>query len=387
MTGFNKTERLGVGGRLFLLLFFGAFLGMGGLFIWMGFLNPTLRYFDGQNWVATEARITETDLEIHSGDSTSWEAIVRYTYQYNAREYQGDAVSFFNLASSDKSKAVGIVRQYPAGNVTTAYVNPDDPTEAVLRRDWSAASLWGLFGLPFFLIGLGGWLVALGVIKTHKKRGFGGKSKRPFKAAKSAAPVGNAAILKPEQSRLGGLAVVTGIAIFWNGVVGVFLYQLTQDFQWFLALFMIPFVLVGIGLIAGVLYTLLSLANPKPELRLEKTNLALGDTVDLYWRLEGRVSRILTLRITLEGEEQATYRRGTDTRTDKSLFYRQELLNQSAPVPTNGHLEFVLPADSVPTFSASNNKIVWQLRIHGDIPKWPDVSAAFPIYVEPRKST
>lgn len=42
------------------------------------------------------------------------------------------------------------------------------------------------------------------------------------------------------------LAGVLFINLFWNGIVGVFVYQVVVEFQWFLALFLIPFVLIGL---------------------------------------------------------------------------------------------------------------------------------------------
>ena len=35
------------------------------------------------------------------------------------------------------------------------------------------------------------------------------------------------------------------------------------------------------------------------------------------------------------------------------------------------------------SFEAENNKILWNLAIHGDIEKWPDVRESFPITVVP----
>ena len=42
-----------------------------------------------------------------------------------------------------------------------------------------------------------------------------------------------------------------------------------------------------------------------------------------------------------------------------------------------------IPADSMHSFEASNNKIIWAVKLHGDIAKWPDVNLEFPITVLP----
>ncbi len=69
---------------------------------------------------------------------------------------------------------------------------------------------------------------------------------------------------------MGKLIGMILIAAFWNGIVSVFLWQIVLSFrrgdpEWFLCLFMTPFVLVGLGLMAGVVYFLLALANPRPQ--------------------------------------------------------------------------------------------------------------------------
>lgn len=48
-----------------------------------------------------------------------------------------------------------------------------------------------------------------------------------------------------------GVAGLTFVLLFWNGIVSVFVWQLVKDFQWFLALFLVPFVAVGLGILGG----------------------------------------------------------------------------------------------------------------------------------------
>ncbi len=55
----------------------------------------------------------------------------------------------------------------------------------------------------------------------------------------------------PVRAVLAAIGGVTLICLFWNGIVGVFVVQLFREFQWFLAVFLVPFVAVGL-LIVGV---------------------------------------------------------------------------------------------------------------------------------------
>ncbi|HTU18686.1 MAG TPA: hypothetical protein VMG10_11545 [Gemmataceae bacterium] len=55
---------------------------------------------------------------------------------------------------------------------------------------------------------------------------------------------------------LPAIAGVTFIHLFWNGGIGLFYYQLTKDFQWFLFFFLIPFAAMGLFLVVLWLATL-----------------------------------------------------------------------------------------------------------------------------------
>jgi hypothetical protein len=46
------------------------------------------------------------------------------------------------------------------------------------------------------------------------------------------------------------------ICLFWNGIVGVFVVQLIRDFQWLLALFLVPFVVIGLAIIGVFFFAL-----------------------------------------------------------------------------------------------------------------------------------
>ncbi len=47
---------------------------------------------------------------------------------------------------------------------------------------------------------------------------------------------------------LAGIVALTLTNAFWNGIVGLFIWQLYREFQWFLCLFLVPFGLVGLVL-------------------------------------------------------------------------------------------------------------------------------------------
>ena len=51
--------------------------------------------------------------------------------------------------------------------------------------------------------------------------------------------------------------------------------------------------------------------------------------------------------------------------------------------PFTAWTSFFVPADTVPTFKAENNKILWQLKVCCEIPGWPDSEDEYEVLVQP----
>ena len=274
------------------------------------------------------------------------------------------------------------------------YVNPKHPCEAVLKRGFHAKLLFALFPLPFICVGLGGIYCIL-----RRRRRFASvatawmpKSCRETRNNDASvlrpADTGSV-VLRPKHSPWGKLVAVIVFALFWNGIVSVLVFQVVGGFRqghpsWGMTLFAVPFVAVGLGLLAGVVYQFLAMFNPRPTLELSSSTIPLGGAAELGWHFTGRTHRIGEFTVILRGVEQATYRRGTRTCTDTNTFYEMELYKTSnATSMAGGQVGFVLPQETMHSFDADNNKILWHLDIHGDIKRWPDVKESFKITVVP----
>jgi len=121
-------------------------------------------------------------------------------------------------------------------------------------------------------------------------------------------------------------------------------------------------------------------------LKLSTTSVALGDEIEVEWNTPGSVDRVRACSITLEGREEATYRRGTSTSTDKSPFARIELMSSSKGRELRrGKAKFTIPRDSMHTFKSSHNKFVWAIHVKGDIPMWPDIGEEYEVEVLPQR--
>jgi hypothetical protein len=87
----------------------------------------------------------------------------------------------------------------------------------------------------------------------------------------------------------------------------------------------------------------------------------------------------------LEGREEATYRRGTDTTTDKEVFSSVPVTElSSAATPATGSAEVSIPTDAIHSFNSANNKLIWAIWVFADIARMPDVKDEYPITVLPQ---
>jgi hypothetical protein len=195
--------------------------------------------------------------------------------------------------------------------------------------------------------------------------------------------------LKPSASPWARLVGGLLFTLLWNALIaslvaGAVNGWLAGQRPYFHSVFVLPFVAVGLGGAGFVVHALLLLFNPRVRLRVSPGTLRLGERAQVDWEVVGAAHRLRKLTLTLEGREEATYRRGTDTRTDRQLFARVPVVEHGAGGPRRGSERIAVPAETMHTFEASHNKVVWLLRVHGEIRRWPNVNDEFPLVVLPR---
>jgi hypothetical protein len=356
-----------IGGFLFGLPFF----LMGAFFCWMGGLQPLVKIVDSGSWPEVPCVITHSEVESnYSSDGTTYRVKIQFRYSYQGREYSGGAFDFGSGFSSGSKGKRRIVSRYPVGLETVCLVNPANPEEAVLTRNIPGLVLFAIpFSSIFMLVGLGIMAASLGLLPEKWAAKVRSRHKPVSPETKGAT------ILKPKIGKKGKLAGMLIFAVFWNSIVGVFLFQLVKGFmsgrpEWFLFFFMIPFVLVGLGLVWGVIYYLLALGNPSFTLTVSEGNPRLGEKVHLEWHSSGFLGRLNSLTLLIEARESATYQRGTRSVTDHSLFHSTTLFETDQPgAHTGGQLTVRIPDDAMHSFDGGNNKIEWHFHIKGSIRK------------------
>jgi hypothetical protein len=362
------------------------FVAVGGsLFLAIGVI-PGIRLLRATSWLETPCTIVSSTVRSHSSDDgTTYSVDILFCYDVDGVTYQSNRYDFANFSSSGADSKREIVNRYPAGSASVCFVDPDDPTRAVLVRDFRPAYLVGLFPLLFLVAGAA---VTRWGFRQRDRASRPSSTTVPFEAEPGRAdgPIA----LRPRQSPGAKIVGALIFALIWNGILSVFLVDFVGNWQrgqhaWGMALFLTPFVIVGVGSFVMMGYFILAAFNPRPRLKLDPASPGLGDSVGVGWRLNGRSSRIEHLHIALEGREEATYQRGTDTRTDREVFVRIVVTDaRYGPEISQGSAHVQIPHDTMHSFAGTHNRVSWFVKLHGEISRWPDVDEEFEITVRPR---
>jgi hypothetical protein len=386
--------------------FFTFFFLIGTVVFYFLTFRPLLGVLAAHDWVPTHCTIVSSRVQSHRGDdSTTYRVDILYSYEFNGREHRSNRYQFMGGSSSGYKGKAQIVRQYLPGSQRTCYVNPSDPDEAVLERGLTSDMWFGTIPAVFMLVGVGGIIGMLRKTQTRASdasefqpapiREIIGATSASFSSSATFEKTTGSRTLKSGSSRMAGVVFLAAFAAIWNGVIffgfirstGFFRRGHGSFFDWFTVLFMLPFIAVGLAVIGVLIHQVLAHFNPRMEATIQPGSPRLGGRLDLSWRLTGRIHVLRGLRIFLEGREEATYRRGTSTYTDRKPFLKQEVATITDPAEmAAGQTRIDLPLGLVPSFKSDNNKIVWALKVEGEIPRWPDLREEFEISVLPPSS-
>lgn len=346
-------------------------------------VRPAFRVFAASSWTELPCEIVSSRVQCHSdSDGSTYRVDIVFRYSRSGRTFTSNRYDFSTGSTSGFAEKAAVVRRYPAGTQARCFVDPANPGSAVIERGFTPVMWFGLFPLLFVLAG------AAGLFYSLKKIRAGGDPAPAFRQPAATTPAGlspttaSPAELPPAASPRGKLFGMLFAAVFWNGIVSVFLVTLFRGewggTSWFLALFLTPFVAIGLGLIGAVVYRGMALFNARPGLRVSHGTVCPGGQIDVSWTLSGRTDRVQRLRLTFEGREEVTYRRGTNITTDKETFVVIPLADTTEPAAIrSGTVRLQIPANAVPSFATPNNKIVWCFRVRGEIPRWPDIDCEY----------
>jgi Protein of unknown function (DUF3592) len=393
----RQANALGSVGKVF---FFGVFTLVGGILGYFFIGRPLQTYFAAKDWPETPCEIVRSSVVPHAGSkgSSTYSIDITYRYEVRGRELQSSTYSITSLSGSSsagRSSKEKVVARYPAGMKTVCYVNPEDPTDTLLNRDLSPWLLLGLIPAIFLSVGL----VGLGSMIRPALRRMRERSTMPILPGTSAimpnAPIGQAmagpVVLNPQHSPMAKFWAAVFFALFWNGITGVFVWIAVMSFidgkpEWFLTVFITPFVLIGLVVLLFVGSTFLNLFNPRMQLTLNSPAVPLGGTLDATWLISGSSSRIEHLKLTVEGREETSHGSGKTRRTERKVFVTLPLAETNDPQQiARGRASVEIPEGHKPSQDEDYPKVIWTVKAVGQIPRYPDLEEEFEITVLARE--
>ncbi|RMG44575.1 MAG: DUF3592 domain-containing protein [Candidatus Dadabacteria bacterium] len=374
---------------------FGVFLLVGLALAYPFIFSPVYKMISALSWKEVPAQVVYSRVveEKSSKGGSTYEADIFYKYKVNGREYFSNDIDFFiRGSSSGYSGKAKFIRKYPRGKKITVYVNPSDPTEAVINRGLNLKFLLGLFPAVFLLIGYIGMRAisskkstSIPVVIDNRTRAT------PLEdASKAYLSSGEELRLKPKHSALVRFISILIFFLIFAGIGGAIAYKSFSGWwrhggvMGFDLIFLIPFSIFILIFLVVVIYTFLTIFNPVPELILDKAAFKRGEKVSFSWRFSGKTEKLSNVIVELLGREEARYQRGTTTYTDVSEFFKKRhVVDRLAVLSEFQEAEFNLPERTMHSFNGGNNRIYWVIHIKGEIKKWPDVDEEFEINVLP----
>lgn len=196
-----------------------------------------------------------------------------------------------------------------------------------------------------------------------------------------------------DNSPIGSLGVILFLCVAWGLLCIAFVSVSLGGFldrrpDWVVTGFILPFVLIWIGLIFYFFHNMQSATSVSPT--LIETNDALlhpgQKTAALIIQMGEHY--FFKLDVNLICEEEAVFSYGTDIRREKQVVYRSNLLSEkdfniAADEPFEKSFEFTIPPDAMHSFDSSHNRIAWRLEVCGEVENRPPFTRSYILVVKP----
>lgn len=341
---------------------------------------------------------------------------VAWTYNI-ATALDSDAQNAYSFLPG-KEEAAAIADRFHKQQQYPCWYDPADPKIVVLERGY-AWWLWLVFLVPasFLLIGGGGLVYAVlhwgksaehsaAIAQRARHRdlfGGNGRGERMFPHIPDGADITSSPGTRL-QFRL-PIGTSPGWALFgtmlactvWNGIVVVFAAVAVSGHldgrpDWFLTMFLIPFLAVGVFLLVLFVRQILIATGIGPTLvEISDHPLLPGGQYRLFLSQSGRL-KMSSLAVGLICEESATYRQGTDARTETRSVFRQELFRREGfeirhGVPFETECAFAVPDPVMHSFRANHNEIRWKVVVEGAAAGWPEFRRTFSVIIRPAEES
>ena len=374
------------------LTVFGGIFLVAGLVVGGFAISNLWQWFDAQDWQSVNAEIISADLNVsHGDDSTTYEAVAVYRYQFDGRMYTSERVSFSggsdNIGSFHQDIYQTISEHQRNKQTMPAWVDPDQPDQAVLIRDMR----WGLFGFmmifPLVFGGAGAGVIAMGVIGGRRAKKEAQLEDNNPDQPWMWRPEWQQPALKSQNKIAMWFAI--GFASLWNLISMPLLFLLPAEIlekRNYPALLGLLFPLVGVGLIVWAVHSWKQWKRfGQSRLVLKSNPVPLGGALDASLECPTGLPAGAELEVTLSCVHKRVTGSGDNRSTRENYLWQDEqriTLNAGHLLAgTQVPIHFVLPADQpVSDWQESSSQIIWRLQATSDI-EGVDYNAQFELPV------
>ena len=375
---------------------------------------PARAYFPESYYEAATARVLEKRLADLVGMDHDHHYRAELLLEY---EFDGQPLSrWVPLAplSSDRQRHVGLLEKHTVGDTRLCWLNSQYPFHVALQppSHW-AMYLVLLVLVSFTVIGGGGFAyTVLEVGTSAERRAALAKDAANLDLIREASLSPSEYPTVPRDTDLTNSPGVTLtyrlpvasspawkvfmaalFCVVWNSIAALFVIIVIRSLmagrpERFLIVISIPFLVVGFWSIYYLLRQLWVAAGVGP------THIEISDhpvypkrNYQLLLSQAGRLS-IRTLELFLVCEEEATFRQGTDVRTERQQVHRERILEMHGVEikpgkPMERECQLQLSDDVMHSFRSVNNLVCWNLVLEGNVAGRPTFHRSFPIIVYP----
>ncbi|MDO8344926.1 MAG: DUF3592 domain-containing protein [Cellvibrio sp.] len=356
-----------------LLLFALPFAGVGIGTLVLGIIPSLYEWQQMKSWPQVEAHLLEAGLSVNRGDdSDTYQVTARYTYRYQIQDYTSERVAIMggsdNIGDFQQDLARHLELAHRTGRPIPVWVNPENPSDAVLNRELR----WNMLGFKMiFVLVFGGVGIGLMVFTLKAKVGA---TNHPESASKPWLAQQEWASSEVTCNSKGSLWLIWGFALIWNLIS--LPATLAVPEEWAdgnkLILIALIFPLAGMYLLYWAINSTLSWR------RFGQLRLAL----DPYpGSLGGQVGGTLDVPIAYNPQQRfpvnlqcvRSYVTGSGKSRSRheSLVWQSSGLAHSQPAATGGTrlaVCFDVPADLPASESASDDYRFWRLELNAGLP-------------------
>jgi len=377
---------------------------------------PATQYFPELCYRETSCTVVDAQL-VEGGDSEEspvFRAEIVIRYEVAERSMEGPVRDPPGGASADRESQQAVLDRFAVGARHRCWYDPNDPATVVVTR----GSGWGFY---LTLTVLGSFLVigAGGLVFTALQAGT--SAERRAALAKRAAGIDliSDAMPSPREyptvPRDANLINSPGITLAYRLPISASSHWLLLTsivFSCVLNVLVIVFIVVAINKhVAGqadwllttvtVLLTALGFWSIYYSARQFRKTTGIGPTsleisdhplfpgrrYDIFLTQLGKLS-MRSLEVLLVCEEEATFRQGTDVRTERRRVFQErvfcrEHFDIEPGMPFEHECRLDIPAVCMHSFQSPHNGISWSLQVTGRVAGWTQFERSFPVVVYP----